>query len=234
MAVVDGLVKRAAGAVAKAAGRTEAQVAAKELAGREAKMVGDRLVRSVGQKAAVVGEQAVAEPVAKEGFEAAFAAVKAKLKRDGAFFDAAKPLHEAVRQATTTDQALQVARLAQELAVKHNKANSGAAVAAMGVAIEKAAVLPEAQAALAQVVAARQSSYGLYSMAQKQKLTKAAVERLLSLASPEDEAVKLALKGVKPAFGQDAPASVAAKLAKKETLEEQAAGLVRYLREALD
>lgn len=234
MGIVDGLLKRSVQGVAKKAAGTEAKVVARELAEREARMVGDRLVKGGARRAAAATEKAVVQEAAEGGFEAAFAAVKAKLKRDGAFFDAAKPLHEAVRQATTTDEALRVARFAQDLAIKHNKANAGAAVAAMDVAIQKATLLPEAQAALKQVVVARQTSYGLYTMSQKQNLTKAAVERLLALATPEDEPLKLALRGIQPAFGQDDTARAVARLAKKETTEEQAAGLVSYLREALN
>jgi hypothetical protein len=225
--------------VAAKGGKEAASKVGKEAAAKVAKQAGSTIARDVvatsGKEVAEKTAKKIAEEAANPAFDAAMAAVRERLSKAGKYANVSTPLMEAIAQASTTEEALQVANLARKLSVRFNKANRGALLAALETAAQKSQVHDEAFRTLVNVVKSRQEAYALFSLAEKNKVVATAVERYLQVGGPPmEELATKAVKLVKPRVDQHSAGAYIKKLLRLETLGEQVRTLANYINKALN
>lgn len=222
--LVQSFARRTETSVGRAASREVAQGASRQAA------------RTLGRDVVQTSGRRVAAAVDTPTFEAALAAAKAVLKKEGRYANVSSHLTKALEQATTTQEALQVATLARQLAVGYNTAHRGVLTEALTQGAAKAQVTDEAFAVVKQVVKTRQEAYALFNVTERRKLVESAVERYLTVGEAELPAEELARKVVhlvQPRLDQASKRATIRRVSLLETLVERVQALTNFIHKAV-
>lgn len=226
--------KAAARATVKATTKAAVKDVATETTRKAAKTLGrDVLTKSTGE-VAKKGAQKAADKAEDLMFDAAMAAVREQLSKQGKYANVSTRLMEAVSHAKTTEEALQVASLARKLSVQFNNANRGALLHALEEAATKAQVHDEAFKALTQVVKTREQAYAMFSLAEKRKIVEHAVDRYMTVGGLEvQELATKAIKLVPARFDQRSAKHTIKAVTLMDVLADQVRTIANFLNKAL-
>lgn len=215
---------RAETALAHKVGRTAAQEAGQQAA----RTLGRDALEQTGQRLAVAADAAT--------FEAALAAAKDVLKKQGRYANVSSHLGRALELATSTDEALKVATLARQLAVGYNKAHRAVLTDALAQGAAKAQVTDEAFAVLKAVVKTRQDAYALFNVTERRALVESAVERYLTVGEasmPTEDLARKVVHLVQPRLDQASKRATIRRVSLLETLAERVQALTNFIHKAL-
>lgn len=228
------ILSRVAGELAaKATGKTVARDVVATTARTAATTLGRDVLKTTGSAAAKSTVKA-AEAAANPAFDAAMSAVRSQIKTAGKYSNLSTPLLEAVSKAATTDEALQVAKLARKMAVGYNQVNRGALVAALETAAQKSKVHEEAFATLVQTVSAREEAYAIFRVTDKRKLVETVVDRYMHVGGlPAEELVGKALRLVDPVLNQNGTRSTIKRVSLMTTIADQVRTMANFINKAL-
>ena len=226
--------KTAAKTGGKAVAKTVVKETAHEVAAKTGRQAAKTLGRDVIVKSTTEAGKKAADKVANPGFQAAMGAVRERISKEGKFANLSGPLMEAIAQATTTEEALQVASLARKFSVGFNKANRGALLRSLEEAATKAKVHDEAFKTLGQVVRTRQEAYALFSLAEKNKVVEHAVNRYMTVGgAPSEELASKAIRLVKARFDQRSANATIKRVGLMDNLADQVRTIANFLNKAL-
>lgn len=241
------ILKRLAGEVsdkvtrevaAKTTARATTKAAVKDVAAettrKAAKALGRDVLTKSADEVAKKGAKKAADAAVNPMFDAAMAAVREQLSKQGKYANVSTRLLEAVSHAKTTEEALQVASLARKLSVQFNDANRGALLHALEEAASKAKVHEEAFKTLTQVVKTREQAYAMFSLAEKNKLVEHAVDRYMTVGGAEvQELATKAIKLVPARFDQRSAKHTIKAVSLMDQLADQVRTIANFLNKAL-
>ena len=236
--VVREVAGKTASKTAKTAAKTVvkdvSKTAARDVAAETSKQAAKTLGRDVVAKTVADAGKKAADKVANPAFDAAMSAVREQISKQGKYANLTTPLMEAIAQAATTEEALQVASLARKLSVRFNDANRGALLHALEEAATKSKVHEEAFKTLSQVVRTRQEAYAMFTLAEKRKIVEHAVDRYMTVGGhPSEELASKAIHLVKARFDQRSANSTIKRVGLMETIAEQVRTIANFINKAL-
>lgn len=228
------VAREVAGKTASKTAKTAAKTAAKTVVKDASKAAAKTLGRDVVAKTVADAGKKAADKVANPAFDAAMSAVREQISKQGKYANLTTPLMEAIAQAATTEEALQVASLARKLSVRFNDANRGALLHALEEAATKSKVHEEAFKTLSQVVRTRQEAYAMFTLAEKRKIVEHAVDRYMTVGGhPSEELASKAIRLVKARFDQRSANSTIKRVGLMETIAEQVRTIANFINKAL-
>jgi hypothetical protein len=211
-------------------------VLGREVAGEAGEQAAQAFGRDVARTSARTALTRGAATPANPAFSAALEAAREVLKQKGKYHNVSGPLQEALAQATTTSEALEVAALARKLAVGYNQAHRGVLADALAQGAAKAQVTDEAFDVIRQVVKTRQEAYALFNVSEKRKLVETAVTRYMTVGEaelPVDELARRVVKLVRPRFDQASTRATIRRVTLLEALADRVQAVTNFIHKAL-
>ncbi|MEB3329907.1 MAG: hypothetical protein VKQ33_11805 [Candidatus Sericytochromatia bacterium] len=232
MSVVSRLFQSLTRRVEAGAGRTLGRTAGSEVGEQAARTLGRDALKTSGRAVLTAGAEGPTNPA----FTAAMDAVRDLLKQKGRYHNVSGPLQEALAQAATTGEALQVATVARKLAVGYNRVHRGVLTDALAQGAARAQVTDEAFDVIRQVVRTRQEAYALFNVAERRKLVETAVARYMEVGEaelPVDELARKVVKLVKPRLDQASTRATIRRVTRLETLVQRVQAVTNFIHKAL-
>ncbi|MEB3197395.1 MAG: hypothetical protein VKP62_09350 [Candidatus Sericytochromatia bacterium] len=211
-------------------GQQAARRAGKQVSRQASGAVGRDALRLQGSKLA----ESLNGDLGNPAFAAAMAEVRKTLAQRGQYANVSTGLRQALSQASTTQEALEVATLARKLSVAFNQANRGALKEALEVAAGKAQLHDEAFAVLSAVVKTREEAYALFRLAEKRKLVETAVGQYMAVGGlPTEELATKAIRLTKARLDQDSTRETIRRVVQFETEAERVRTITNFMHKAL-
>jgi uncharacterized protein YqeY len=232
MSLVSRLFKPVGRRIEAGFGRLVGREAAQETGEQAARTLGRDVVQTSGRWGLLLG----ATPPANPAFTAALDAAKAMLKQKGKYHNVSGPLQDALAQATSTGEALQVAALARKQAVGYNQAHRGVLTDALAQGAARAQVTDEAFDVLRHVVKTRQEAYALFNVSERRKLVETAVTRYMAVGEtelPVDELARKVIKLVQPRLDQASTRATIRRVSGLEAQAERVQAVTNFIHKAL-